>query len=101
MWVDRASAELRRLEFRYANVSPEEQEKAGGDVEFKRVHDGTWLISRWNIRMPVLEQSVRGRSADFGARRASPPCRCRVESSRSRAAVRTRCGRARRSSSAG
>jgi hypothetical protein len=65
MWVDRASAELRRLEFAYANVSPEEQQRAGGDVEFKRVRDGTWLISRWNIRMPVLEQDVRGSSGGF------------------------------------
>jgi len=65
MWVDRASAELRRLEFGYANVSPEEQQRAGGNVEFKRVRDGTWLISRWNVRMPVLEQDVRGSSGGF------------------------------------
>jgi hypothetical protein len=65
MWVDRASAELRRLEFRYANVSPEEQEKAGGDVEFKRLRDGTWLVSRWSIRMPVLEHDVRGSLGGF------------------------------------
>lgn len=65
MWVDRSSAELRRLEFGYANVSPEEQQKAGGAVEFKRVRDGTWLISRWSIRMPVLEQVVQGSLGGF------------------------------------
>jgi Carboxypeptidase regulatory-like domain len=65
LWLDRGSAELRRLEFRYANVPPEQQEQTGGEIEFTRVVDGTWLISRWNIRMPVLEQDVRGRVGGF------------------------------------
>lgn len=47
LWVDRASAELRRLDFQYSNVSQEEEQLAKG-VEFTHVRDGTWLISGWN-----------------------------------------------------
>jgi hypothetical protein len=58
LWVDRASSELRRLEFRYVNVPPEVEPQAGGQVEFVRMRDGTWAIASWNIRMPVVEQFV-------------------------------------------
>jgi len=57
LWVDRASAELRRLEFKYANASQEDEEYGGGGVDFQRASDGTWFISRWSIRMPVFDQS--------------------------------------------
>lgn len=56
IWVDRASSELRRLEFRYTHVAPEQEQLAGGDIDFARMRDGTWAISSWNIRMPLLEQ---------------------------------------------
>lgn len=58
LWLDRKTAELRRLDYRYVNVSREE-EVAGGDVAFARLTDGGWVISRWNIRMPLLEEVVR------------------------------------------
>jgi hypothetical protein len=58
LWVDRASSELRRMEFRYVNVPPEVEPQAGGQVEFIRMRDGTWAIASWNIRMPVVEQVV-------------------------------------------
>ncbi|HEY5060377.1 MAG TPA: carboxypeptidase regulatory-like domain-containing protein [Gemmatimonadaceae bacterium] len=65
VWVDRKSSELRRMEYRYANVSPEQEGAgAGGELEFARATNGGWAISRWNIRMPVLEQIVR--SHDLG-----------------------------------
>jgi hypothetical protein len=62
LWVDRASAELRRLEFKYANVAQEDEEYAGGRIEFQRANDGTWLIGRWSIRMPVFDQSKTDRA---------------------------------------
>ena len=62
IWLDRASAELRRVEFGYVNVTREQEGEAGGDVEFARLSDGGWAISKWNVRMPVLEQlSMSGR----------------------------------------
>ena len=56
LWLDAASSELRSLEFRYVNVSTEQQDYAGGDVDFVRLRDGSWTISHWAIRMPMLQQ---------------------------------------------
>jgi len=54
IWVDRGTAELRTLEFRYTNM-PDIVRAAdpGGRVEFLRLPGGNWLISRWHVRMPV------------------------------------------------
>ena len=67
LWLDRSSAELRTMEFRYTNL-PDATEPAhpGGTVEFLRLDDGRWLVSRWGLRMPQL--GARERSSDVGAR---------------------------------
>ena len=54
IWVDRMSSEVRRLEFRYVNVTREQEAEAGGELELVRMRDGSWAISRWSIRMPVI-----------------------------------------------
>jgi hypothetical protein len=60
LWLDRKTAELRKLEYRYVNITSEQEDAgAGGDVSFARLANGGWVISRWDIRMPVLEQVVR------------------------------------------
>ncbi len=69
LWVDRASAELRTLEFQYTNLPDvAEPAHAGGRVEFLRLADGNWLISRWTVRMPRLGTLEEGIEA--GMRRA-------------------------------
>jgi carboxypeptidase family protein len=70
LWLDRASAELRRLEFRYTNL-PEVTRSAGagGIVEFVRLADGNWIISRWSARMPRL--GPPSRTSDNGLRRVA------------------------------
>lgn len=55
LWLDRASSELRRLEFRYVNLPREQEAFAGGEIDFLRLAQGGWLISRWSIRVPVIE----------------------------------------------
>jgi len=56
LWLDRTSAELRSLEFAYTGLSEiAESVGAGGRVEFLRLHDGNWLVSRWSVRMPQLQ----------------------------------------------
>lgn len=62
-WIDQASGELRALEYRYTNV-PDAAIRAGigGSVEFQRIPTGSWLVSRWHIRMPMYRttrQAVR------------------------------------------
>ncbi|HYC51795.1 MAG TPA: carboxypeptidase regulatory-like domain-containing protein [Gemmatimonadaceae bacterium] len=60
LWLDRTSSELRALEYRYENVARElEGHRAGGSMEFGRLRDGGWAITRWQIRMPVLEKVIR------------------------------------------
>ena len=59
LWLDRASAELRRLEFRYTSLPAAARAAgAGGRVEFIRLDDGNWLVSRWNLTMPQLTAEV-------------------------------------------
>jgi hypothetical protein len=54
LWLDRASAELRDMDFHYVNVPRVQGDRAGGMIEFVRLRDGTWTISRWNVAMPVI-----------------------------------------------
>jgi hypothetical protein len=58
IWADRGSSELRQLEFRYVNVTREQEAEAGADLALVRMRDGAWAISRWNIRMPVVAEVV-------------------------------------------
>lgn len=54
LWIDRASSELRWLEYRYVGL-PEGLDvmESGGRVEFLRLPEGPWMVSRWHIRMPI------------------------------------------------
>jgi hypothetical protein len=60
LWIDRKTAELRRLDYRYVNL-PQERDNGdpGGEVTFARLKNGGWVMSRWDIRMPVLERQFR------------------------------------------
>lgn len=53
IWLDRQTAELKLLEFRYVNLPRVLRgAPAGGEVEFLRLPTGAWLVRRWSIRMP-------------------------------------------------
>lgn len=53
LWLDRESAELRRLDFRYTGIPREYMEaNVGGRVEFQRLSTGNWIVNRWVIWMP-------------------------------------------------
>lgn len=56
LWLNRRSSELQRLEFSYENLAREQQgTRAGGEMDFARIRNGAWVITRWSIRMPVVE----------------------------------------------
>jgi hypothetical protein len=58
-WIDRASSELRSLEYRYSNLPPvTDRVRPGGQVEFLRLPSGSWLVNRWHIRMPQLVRTT-------------------------------------------
>jgi hypothetical protein len=57
LWLDRETAELRWLSYRYVNILPGvATDLIGGRVEFRRMPDGTWIVPEWWIRMPRLVQ---------------------------------------------
>jgi len=56
LWLHRATAELRRVEYVYTSLpagvaSP----RLGGTVEYARLDEGPWIVRRWSIRMPQVE----------------------------------------------
>jgi hypothetical protein len=56
VWLDRASAELREMQWQYVNVAKNVDETAtGGMFRFTRLRNGAWVISSWSIRMPLVE----------------------------------------------
>lgn len=63
VWLDATSLELKRLQFRYVNVLREyEQADAGGDLEFLKLRNGAWIVSRWQVRMPTSFRQERSES---------------------------------------
>lgn len=66
--LDRETGELRSVEYEYTE-EPEEDSRppsrSGGEVEFRRLPNGGWIISRWRIRTSNLARgtlwSERGR----------------------------------------
>ncbi len=62
LWLDAKTAELRSMEFRYSNVMPEQEDNARGDAGFIRMANGSWVISHWSIRMPLIELVARSQS---------------------------------------
>jgi hypothetical protein len=57
LWLDRATAELRYMEFGFSNLPFEASAaQAGGRLEFRPLPDGRWIVWRWYIRMPRLER---------------------------------------------
>jgi hypothetical protein len=57
LWIDRTTFELRHLEYGYARVSFPDgpAHRIGGKVEFEALPNGTWIVRRWWIRMPHVE----------------------------------------------
>ncbi|HYC51794.1 MAG TPA: carboxypeptidase regulatory-like domain-containing protein [Gemmatimonadaceae bacterium] len=59
VWLDRKSGELREMTFRYVNVTREQSfGRSGGEMQFVRMKNGSFIISRWNIRMPQLDTKM-------------------------------------------
>lgn len=49
--LDRRTGELREVEYAYTELaSAPGQSSAGGAVEFQRLRNGAWVVSRWRIR---------------------------------------------------
>lgn len=55
LWIDRASRELRFLEYRYTGLAGAgARSEAGGRVAFQRLPGGAWIVDDWWIRTPSI-----------------------------------------------
>ncbi|MDT8341579.1 MAG: carboxypeptidase-like regulatory domain-containing protein [Longimicrobiales bacterium] len=57
LWLTGDGA-LERVEYRYTGL-PEPARSApgiGGEIHFRRMEEGAWIVSRWHVRMPVVGQ---------------------------------------------
>jgi hypothetical protein len=55
LWLDRETADLERLNYRYTGLNlPVDDERVGGSVTFERLPNGAWINRRWHIRMPII-----------------------------------------------
>jgi hypothetical protein len=69
LWMDRGSAELRDMEWQYLNIAKNIDETATrGEMQFSRLGGGSWVISRWSIRMPLVEMAFATRDTTVGFR---------------------------------
>jgi hypothetical protein len=69
LWVDRATAELRTIEYRYRNLGRRTGPGEGGRIEYSRLPTGGWIVSDWTIRMPVIARlDRRSFSSDISSR---------------------------------
>ncbi|HEU4456296.1 MAG TPA: carboxypeptidase regulatory-like domain-containing protein, partial [Longimicrobium sp.] len=56
LWLDRRTAELRRVDYAYTGMpEPVTHPRLGGTVEYERLSEGPWIVRRWAIRMPRVE----------------------------------------------
>lgn len=54
--IDRATSELRRLDFTFVNTTVLDIVRSpGGEIIYRRLPDGSWLIEQWSIWLPVAE----------------------------------------------
>lgn len=62
LWLDRGTAELRRLDYTYVNLPyPHDRwPQVGGMVEFERLGTGVWIVRSWHIRMPRTVERTGG-----------------------------------------
>jgi len=59
LWIEKASLELRFLDFTYAKLPWQLPEGAlGGRVEFMRIPSGAWIVKHWWIRMAQMARVV-------------------------------------------
>ena len=65
LWLDRATAQLRWLDYAYTDPPlPGPEGVPGGRIEFKRLPNAAWIVSRWLVRMPYEERHTARDPAD-------------------------------------
>ena len=59
IWLDRATHELRSIEFHYVHLGLSDADSAaGGQVKFARLGADGWIVTDWSVRAPVLRLAI-------------------------------------------
>lgn len=70
LWLDRRSAELRRLDYQYVGLDlppvSAGDTSFGGQIEIRSMGGGAWIIRRWQVRAPVVRLIARQKLSDGG-----------------------------------
>jgi protocatechuate 3,4-dioxygenase beta subunit len=65
LWMDRETVELQRLEFHFTRHLHDRQiphpllELFGGEMEFRALPDGRWVVDQWVLRVPRFRPTGR------------------------------------------
>lgn len=69
LWLDRASGQLRRLDFSYTRVPRWARGfEAGGILVFAPLPEGEWIVQRWMLRVPIPQRTTPGSMRVYGYR---------------------------------
>jgi len=66
LWLDRATSELRSLEYHYVIDRDDDAAAAGGYVDYARVKNGLSIVTDWAIRAPVRMQEMHATPSSSG-----------------------------------
>jgi len=63
LWIDKVTGALQKLDFRFVNLALPQQTPAelGGQVLFRQLPNGVWIVSQWSMRVPLLATISAGR----------------------------------------
>ena len=57
LWLEREGGRLRSVEYRYVNLEYRVTGPgAGGEILFRELPNGTWIVQEWSIRLPRVLQ---------------------------------------------
>jgi len=60
VWLERAGARLRSVEYGYVNLGRQlDAPDANGEIRFQELPNGTWIVQAWRIRMPRVQEERR------------------------------------------
>lgn len=62
LWLDRASAELRNVEFSYTGLRSADRGRMGGRLDFARLPSGLWIVRKWSLRWPLSRAELDART---------------------------------------
>lgn len=62
IWINEATSELREVVFRFVNAGVLTRFEPGGYSRFLRMPSGAWIVSQWQLRMPILNMRMGSNS---------------------------------------